>query len=169
MLRRRSLLLALLGLPALALWPRRARAALPEAALGALEASPYVYVSPLRADGAESACHGEVWYAWLDGRAVIITARDRWKARALERGLARARLWVGDFGPWKRLGIESERFRQGPSFDARAERVTDPEVLERLLAAYQRKYPGEIGTWRDRFREGFASGERLLIAYTPVD
>lgn len=174
-LRRRTVLAGLLGLGGLALaplaslWPRRARAALAEDTLRALETSPYVYVSPLRSDGSESTCHGEVWYAWLDGRAVIITARDRWKAQALTRGLDRARLWVGDYGRWKRLGIVNDDFRQGPSFTARAERITDPAVLDALLVAYERKYPDEIGEWRDRFREGFASGERVLIGYTPLE
>lgn len=189
-LQRRTVLGGLVGLAGLALapvaslWPRRARAAeepgasgsdnasgavLPETTRRALETSPYVYVSPLRSDGSESACHGEVWYAWLDGRVVIITARDRWKAQALTRGLDRARLWVGDYGRWKRLGIVNDDFRQGPRFTARAERITDPAVLDRLLVAYERKYPDEIGEWRDRFREGFASGERVLLAYTPLE
>jgi len=175
-LHRRTVLAGLAGLGSLALlpvaslWPRRVRAAaLPEATRRALETSPFVYVSPLRSDGRESTCHGEVWFAWLDGRAVVITARDRWKARALRRDLDRARLWVGDYGRWKRFGMVNDDFREGPSFVARAERITDPEVLDRLLVAYERKYPDEIGEWRSRFREGFASGERVLIGYAPVE
>jgi len=174
-LHRRTVLAGLAGLGSLALlpvaslWPRRARAAgLPDATRRALESSPFVYVSPLRSDGSESTCHGEVWYAWLDGRAVIITARDRWKSRALRKGLDRARLWVGDYGRWKRFGLVNDDFREGPSFVARAERIADPAVLDRLLVAYERKYPDEIGEWRDRFREGFASGERVLIGYEPL-
>jgi hypothetical protein len=160
----------LVGLAATALLPgRRARAAAPEAALRLLPSSPFVYVSPLRSDGGESRCHGEVWYAWLDERVVLITARDRWKATALARGLDRARIWVGDHGRWKGpLGGTREDFRRAPSFDARAARIEDPAVFERMLAAYERKYPEEIGTWRERFRAGFASGERVLIGYTPL-
>ena len=37
-------------------------------AIALLERSAFVYVSPLKSDGAESRCHGEVWYGWLDGR-----------------------------------------------------------------------------------------------------
>ena len=48
----------------------------------ALRESPFVYVSPLRSDGEESACHAEVWYAWIDGAVVVTVASDRWKARA---------------------------------------------------------------------------------------
>jgi hypothetical protein len=134
----------------------------------ALEASGLVYVSPLLADGRESRCHGEVWFAWLDGAVVIITARERWKARAVQRGLDRARLWVGDHGTWKRAIGKSDEFRQAPAFDARAAIAKDTALLERVLAAFERKYPEEIGAWRDRMRAGFADGSRVLIRYEPV-
>jgi len=68
-----------------------------------LEVSPYVYVSPLRGDGRESTCHGEVWYDWIDGSVVLITAKETWKARSLKKGLDRARIWVGDYGRWKQF------------------------------------------------------------------
>jgi hypothetical protein len=151
--------------------PRRswAAATLPDATLRALESSPFVYVSPLRKGGAESACHGEVWYAWLDGGVVLITARSGWKARsALEKGLDRARIWVGDHGRWKGLTGKNEGFRAAPSFDARVSQVKDPATLDRLIAAYGTKYPAEIERWRDRFREGFKSGERVLLRYEPA-
>jgi hypothetical protein len=164
--RREFLLAALAG----ALAPRAlARAAAAEPALEtALERSGFVYVSPLRADGSESRCHGEVWFAWLDGAVVLITASDGWKARALQRGLDRARIWVGDHGTWKQLVGRSEEFRKAPSFDARAALAKDPALLERLIASYERKYPAEIGRWRDRFRAGFADGSRVLVRYAPV-
>jgi hypothetical protein len=134
----------------------------------ALATSGLVYVSPLHSDGRESTCHGEVWFAWLDDAVVVITARDRWKARAILRGLTRARLWVGDHGPWKRVVGRSEAFRQAPSFDARAEIVEDGALLDRLLAEFDRKYPDEIGKWRDRMRREYADGTRHLIRYTPL-
>jgi hypothetical protein len=142
-----------------------ARGAAPSDLDRALAASPLVYVSPLLADGRESRCHGEVWFAWLDGSVVIVTARDRWKARAVARGLDRARLWVGDHGTWKRVLGTSEEFRQAPSFEARAAIARDPAMLERVLAAFERKYPEEIGRWRDRMRAGYADGSRVLIRY----
>ena len=146
--------------------PAPAAPAAPLAA--ALAASPFVYVSPLLADGRESRCHGEVWFAWLEGAAVIITARDRWKAKAVARGLDRARLWVGDHGRWSGLLGKNEAFRAAPSFDARASLARDPALLDRLVAAYERKYPNEIESWRDRFRSGFADGSRVLIRYAPA-
>ena len=73
-----------------------------------LEKSPYAYVSPLRSDGAQSKCHGEVWFAWLDGAIVTTTSATSWKARALAQGLDRARIWVGNYGRWKHPGGNNE-------------------------------------------------------------
>ncbi len=133
----------------------------------ALDESGFVYVSPLRSNGRESACHAEVWFAWLDGSVVLITGSERWKARALVRGLDRARIWVGDHGRWKKLVGRNEAFRQAPTFDARAEAVKDEALLERMLSVYDRKYPDEIGSWRDKMRNGMRDGTRTLIRYTP--
>jgi hypothetical protein len=135
----------------------------------ALDESGLVYVSPLRADGSESTCHGEVWFGWIDGAVVLITGRDRWKARALRKGLDRARIWAGDHGQWKRMGVmRNQEFRKAPSFEAKAEFSKDAALLDRLIALYETKYPDEIGSWRDRFRSGFADGSRVLIRYVPA-
>ena len=135
-----------------------------------LERSPFVYISPLRSNGAESTCHAELWYAWLDGAVVVTVARDRWKASAIAQGLDRARIWVGDHGRWKTwYGGGNEAFRQAPRFDAIGERVKDDALLERLLAIYEHKYPDEIADWRDRMRQGNADGTRVLLRYTPVE
>ena len=95
----------------------------------ALETSEFAYISPLRSDGRESTCHGEVWYAWLDGAVLVNTASKTWKARSLAKGLDRARIWVGDYGVWKRAVGRNEKFREGPSFDARVERVKDDALI----------------------------------------
>jgi hypothetical protein len=141
----------------------------PASALGrALAASPYVYVSPLKRDGSESRCHGEVWFAWIDAQVVLITARDRWKARSLARGQDRARIWVGDIGRVKGLFGASDAFRKLPHFDATASQSGDSALLDRLLARYAQKYPDEIGEWAPRMRSGFGDGSRVLICYRPV-
>ena len=161
---RREVLLAGLGaalLPGVA--PRRALAV--PTLESALPGSEFVYISPLRSDGRESVCHGEVWYGWLDGSVVIITSTGSWKARALERGLDRARVWVGNHGRWKGLIFRNEAFRVAPHFEARATRVRDAALLERLLALFETKYPDEIADWRDRMRGGYADGSRILIRY----
>lgn len=144
-----------------------ARAALAPEIERALAESPYVYVSPLRSNGEESRCHGEVWYGWIDGSVVVITSVESWKARSLARGLVQARLWVGDYGRVKRVIGSNQAFRGGPSFPARAELVRDRSVIERLLAIYEKKYPAEIGNWRGRMRAGHLDGSRVLIRYVP--
>lgn len=134
-----------------------------------LDESPFVYISPLKRDGSESTCHGELWYAWLDDAVVVTVASDRWKATALAQGLDRARIWVGNHGRWKTwYGGTNEAFRAAPHFVARAERVRDPALLERLLERYETKYPDEIDDWRQPMREGNADGSRILLRYTPV-
>jgi hypothetical protein len=149
-------------------WPARARAdafSLPEAARSALATSPLVYVSPLKRDGGESACHGEVWFVTDGGDALVVTAAERWKARSLLAGLDRARLWVGDFGVWTRSG---GRYQGAPSFVARASFEKDAAARERALASFGAKYPQEWDKWGPRFRGGLADGSRVLIRYAPV-
>ncbi len=131
----------------------------------ALERSPLVYVSPLRGDGKESSCHGEVWFFHDRGDVVLATAADTWKARALALDLDRARIWVGDYGPVKSAG---EQYREAPSFVALASRDQDPAAFERLLAVFGEKYPDKWAKWGARFRKGYADGSRRLIRYTPV-
>ncbi len=165
---RRTFLTCCLAVAALPL-ARVARAADPAPDLRqALEESGLVYVSPLRADGAESTCHGEVWFGWLEGGVVLITSSTSWKARAVGRGLGRARIWVGDYGRWKRMIGRNEVFRAAPHFDARAKMVKDEALLDRLLGIYETKYPKEIAAFRDPFRKGFHDGSRVLIRYTPA-
>jgi hypothetical protein len=162
----------LMGLGAGALaalaWPLPARALLAPDVIALLERSGFVYVSPLKGDGGESRCHGEVWYGWLDADVVLITSQTSWKARALSRGLERTRIWVGDHGRVGRVLGSGDAFRKGPSFEARAQRSQDAALLDRLMTTYRRKYPKEIGSWESRMRAGFGSGERILIRYTPA-
>lgn len=148
--------------------PLRVRAdgyALPPEARAALERSGFVYVSPLRASGAESRCHGEVWFFFDRGDAVIATGSDTWKARALASGRDRARVWVGDYG---RFGPGKDDYRQGPTFEAQAVRDEDPATFERLLGAFGTKYPDEWDSWEPRFRSGYESGSRIVIRYRPL-
>lgn len=168
---RRSFLIAA---GAALLLPRRAFAAetaVPEATQSLLEKSSFVYVTPLKKDGSESTCHGEVWFGWLDGTVVINTRRGTWKARALEKGLDRAKIWVGDHGRWKGVlpgGAANEAFRNAPSFEAKARFETDKSVNERLLALYQKKYGAEFDRWHEDMTSGFFSGQRKLIRYEPI-
>lgn len=147
----------------------RSSAELPPGTRALLESSEFVYISPLRSDGSESRCHGEVWYGWLDETVVIITSRSSWKARAVvNKGLETARIWVGDHGRWKGWVWNNDRFRSAPSFEARAEVDRDPGLLERLMQHYAKRYADEFGGWESRMRSGFESGERILLRYVPL-
>ncbi|MCH2184964.1 hypothetical protein MK280_03745 [Myxococcota bacterium] len=138
---------------------------LPEVAEEAMRTSPLIYVSPLRSNGQESRCHGEVWFFEDQGDAVIFTARDRWKATAVRDGLDRARVWVGDVGP---VGRSGGRFRQEPSFKASASLDTSSETFRRLMAAFAKRYPDEWGKWGPRFQKGWDQGTRVMIRYRPI-
>ena len=168
MLSRREVLV---GGAALCAWPVAARADA-EAATESdsptqeqLDSSEFAYICPLRADGTESTCHGEVWYGWIAKSIVIITSKDSWKARALARGQRRARIWVGNHGRWKGLIFRNEAFRKAPHFDFMGLPIKNDDLLERLLALYETKYPAEIADWRDRMRSGYADGSRVMIRY----
>ncbi len=164
---RRDLLVGgVLGLGLLALTPARPRAQeLSEDTRAALEQSPFVYISPLRSDGEESHCHGEVWFAFDRGSVLIVTEAKTWKNRALAAGLDHARIWVGDFGPVRRA---RERFQNAPVFTAKAVAGKDDAAFERLLSDFGKKYPAEWDRWESRFRRGYADDSRVLIRYEPI-
>ena len=146
----------------------RAAGALSSDIVKQLATSPFVYISPIRTNGTESKCHAELWYAWLDDAVVVTVATSGWKAQSVERGLDRARLWVGDHGRWKGFFSNNEKFRSAPSFLARAEIVKDSGAIERLLSVYEEKYPDEIADWRDDMRAGSRDGTRVVLRYSPV-
>ncbi len=166
------------GAAMLLLWPTRgfaepalnAETALSEKTIGLLDASKFAYVSPLRKDGAESTCHGEVWFAWLDGSVLVNSRRGTWKVQAVEKGQDRARIWVGDHGRWKPVlgSTRNEAFRAAPHFDARASFESERAVNDRLIALYEKKYAGDFDRWREDMQTGFYSGERKLLRYTPL-
>lgn len=168
---RRALLSgAALALGAFALLPRRLRAAdakfeLGAPALDALEKGRLVYVSPLKADGRESRCHGEVWYFWDKDAVVIATATRGWKTRAVTGGKDKARVWVGDFGPYSEAG---EKLRGAPTFLANAAVDADRASFERLLASYAVRYADEWAKWKPRFESSYKDGSRTVIRYTPI-
>jgi hypothetical protein len=163
---RRTFLAATAAGAASLLLPRRARADHHEGALAAaMAASPLVYVSPLKKDGSESTCHGEMWFA-ADGKDVlVVTSNKGWRARSLGAGLDRARLWVGDFGVWRNAG---EKWKDAPTFDAKAKLERDAAVQASALALFGKRYPAEWDKWGPRFKHGLEDGSRVLIRYSPA-
>jgi len=145
--------------------PRRARADELAAAREAAAKSPLIYVSPLKRDGSESRCHAEVWFVRDGGDLLVVSEATCWRAVAISHGLDRARIWVGDFGVWKRA---PDAFRKAPTFVAHGALEGDAKARARALAAYSAKYPDEWGKWGPRFEKGLASGDRVLIRYTPA-
>jgi hypothetical protein len=139
--------------------------ALPEASTQALSKSPLVHISPLKGDGKESTCHGEVWFFHDQGDVVIVTTKDTWKSQAVAKGFKSARLWVGDFGP---VGKAEDKYRSAPTFEAESGFDTDKAAFERLMTAFAAKYPDEWEKWEPRFRGGYEDGSRVLIRYHPV-
>jgi hypothetical protein len=127
--------------------------------------SDLVYVTPLRGNGSESRCQAEVWFVADGGDAVVVTATDAWRARAVAQGLDRARLWVGDVGVW----TDSDgAYRQLPSTLASASMITEPAEHARLLEVFGDKYSLEWIIWGPRFRNGLEEGSRVMIRYAPV-
>ena len=158
--RRRWLRLA--GAAAGAAWlPAGARAAGTPLATAMAE-SDLVYVTPLLGGGRESTCQAEVWFVADGGDAVIVTARDAWRATAVTRGFERARLWVGDVGVW---ADSDGAYRTLPSTTATASFVTDPDEHARLLEVFGDKYSLEWIIWGPRFRSGLEEGSRVMIRY----
>jgi len=131
----------------------------------ALAESELVYVTPLHGDGAESRCQAEVWFVEDGGDAVVVTASDAWRARAVDQGLDRARLWVGDVGVWTDSG---GAYRKLPGTVASASMITDAAEHARLLEVFGDKYSLEWIAWGPRFRNGLKEGSRVMIRYAPV-
>jgi hypothetical protein len=163
-LTRRRFLYAMAASAAVVWVPRSVGAAGASAFGDAAQTSTLVYVSPLLADGAESRCHGEVWFVADGDDLLVVTASDRWRAVAITRGRSRARLWVGEHGVWTRA---NEAWKKSPTRVASAKLDTDPKAHAHALDLFGKKYSAEWGKWGPRFQQGLASGDRVLIRYTP--
>jgi hypothetical protein len=120
-----------------------------EAALAKAE---YVYIQTERKSG-EFGKAAEIWFYPEDGAVYVGTRPTSWRVQRAKAGRTRARVAVG--AP------------DGPAFDATAALVTDAALASRLMAAFAKKYPEGWKRHEAGFREGFKSGERVLVKYTP--
>lgn len=152
---------ALLVAPALA--PRVFAAEAP--AIAALDKSQLVYICPTLADGSDSRCQAEVWFVHFDDDVFVCTSAKAWRARAVARGLARARMWVGEFGVWKQ---SDGAYLSAPHMHVEGRLENDTAVQARALEAFGAKYSEEWGSWGPRFRDGLADGSRVLLRYRPL-
>ena len=78
------------------------------------------------------------------------------------RGFTRAKIWIGEFGPWK--GADN-RYRSAPYLEIEGRLEADRAVHEALLPKFGAKYAAEWGTWGPRFRDGLAGGGRVMLRY----
>jgi hypothetical protein len=162
--RRKSLATGLVLLAGGALGPlgRQARA---QSLEQAIEESDLIYLTPLKSDGSESRCQGEVWFARHEADLFVVTSSDAWRARAVERGLTRTRVWVGDVGVWSSSG---GRYRTLPKVGADASIVTEADVHDAVLDVMGDKYRMSWLVWGPRFRSGLADGSRVMLRYRPA-
>ena len=166
MITRRTLLKltgAALGASAASL--RSAVAAIADPARTALDQSSVVYISPLKKDSSESTCHAEVWFVFDGGDLFVVTSAKAWRATAITRGLTRARLWVGEFGEWKKA---KEAYRTAPELIATAAKIDDAEIHARMLEHFGEKYRVEWLYYGPKFRDGLKDGSRVMLRYTPT-
>ncbi len=118
----------------------------------ALRESKYVYIQSERKSG-DLGAPAEIWFLYEHGKVFVGTRPTSWRVRRIKAGRKRARIAVGK--------------KDGPSFDATGELVHDPLVEQDLMDAYAKKYPEGWPTHAAGFRDGFKSGERVLVRYTP--
>lgn len=127
------------------------------------QASRLVYITPIKSNGEESRCKAEIWFSHHDGDVFVVTPPETWRAKAVEKGLTRARVWVGDFGVWTQ---SDGAFRKAPEFMATASIETEADVHAQVLSAMGEKY-AESGwaQWGQRFKDGLVDGSRVMIRY----
>ena len=119
----------------------------------ALRESKFVYIQSERKSG-ELGKPAEIWF-YYDGTAVYVGTRPTsWRVRRIKRRHKRARIAAGKV--------------DGPAFEATGEVVHDGALEQRLMGEFGRKYAESWPRFADGFRNGFKSGERVLVRYTPA-
>jgi hypothetical protein len=119
----------------------------------ALKDSKYVYVQSERKTG-ELGKPAEIWYLYDDGSVWVGTPPTSWRVKRIKAGRKKARIAVGK--------------ADGPAFDATGEVVKDAAVEKKMMDEYAKKYPEGWSRYSDKFRDGFKTGERVLVRYRPA-
>ena len=112
----------------------------------------YVYVQSERKSG-EWSKPAEIWFFVDGGTLYVGTKPESWRVKRIKAGRTKARVAIGKV--------------DGPTFDATAAVVQNPAIEEKMFAAYAKKYPEGWKKFEDAFRQGFKTGDRVLVAYTP--
>ena len=130
-----------------------AGAVLPAEIAHALRDSTYIYLQSERKSG-EMGKPAEIWFSFDEQAVYVGTRPTSWRVRRIKAGRRKARIAVGK--------------ADGPSFAAVGELRHDPALEKKMMAEYARKYPAGWSRFADSFRDGFKSGERVLVRYTPA-
>ena len=128
----------------------------------ALSNSRLIYLTPIKSDGTESKCQGEVWFGY-DGTEIFVNTQfDAWRADAIRKGLTSARVWIGEFGQWT---SSDGAYKKAPSLELSGKIETNPDEWEKSLPLFGNKYTEEWGSWGPRFKKGLEDGTRALLRY----
>ena len=132
----------------------------------ALTNSRLIYLTPIKSDGNESECKGEIWFSYDgDSHVYVVTQYDAWRANAIRQGLTSARIWVGEFGIWTRAG---DSYRSAPELLLEGAIEDDTSAQDTVLETMGKKYSDEWGVWGPRFREGLRDDSRVMLRYKIV-
>jgi hypothetical protein len=129
-----------------------ARAGLTPELEKALRDATYIYVQSERKSG-EWSKPAEIWFHVEGGKVYVGTRPTSWRVKRIGWKRSKARIAVGK--------------ADGPSFIAKADVVKDAEIERRMMEDFAKKYPDGWKTHEQAFRDGFKSGERVLVRYTP--
>jgi len=112
----------------------------------------YVYVQSERKSG-EWSTPAEIWF-FVDGGTLYVGTRPgSWRVKRIKAGRTKARIAIGKV--------------DGPAFEANGAVASDAAIETKMMAAYAKKYPDGWKKHEQSFRDGFKTGERVLVAYTP--
>ena len=132
----------------------------------ALTKSRLIYLTPIKSDGSESKCKGEIWFLYDgDSHVHVVTQYEAWRANAIRQGLTSARIWVGEFGIWTRAG---DSYRTAPELMLEGAIEDDVSAQDTVLSTMGEKYTDEWGVWGPRFREGLRDDSRVMLRYKIV-
>ncbi|MFT4583565.1 MAG: hypothetical protein ACI915_003191 [Gammaproteobacteria bacterium] len=130
--------------------------------VSALDKSKLIYLTPIVSGGKESACHGEVWFVHHDQEIFVVTQADAWRAEATRQGFNKAKIWIGEFGAWKK---SKNHYLSAPYLRIEGKLEKDPTVHASLLEVFGAKYSDEWSSWGPRFSNGLADGSRVMLRY----
>ena len=127
-----------------------------------LDKSGLIYLTPIKSNGENSRCQAEVWFVHHGGDVYVVTKSDAWRTEALRRGLTRARIWIGEFGPWTSA---KGQYLSAPTLVVTGAIEQDTNLQADVLNGFGAKYASEWGTWGPRFRDGLSDGSRAMLRY----